>query len=124
LGGRTAIADERNGLPFRRECDRPPVLTGGLLGRRRCELDEAMSAHFPLNRATFRERPAWRLEQSAGSDLLPFAVHHRRVREAVVYAQQVSGLMRCVVELEGRHRVVCQAKGLNETAPDRRAIRS
>jgi hypothetical protein len=90
------------------------VLTGGVLGLRRHEIDEAMSAYFTLKRTTFRDSPAWCLEQNDGPDLLPFAVHHRKVRQAVAYAHQVAGLMRCVVVLEGRHRVVRAVRGMGE----------
>ena len=102
------------------ETDEPPSLTAGALGLRSREIEEAMSAYFTLRRDTFRDSPAWRLEQSSGSELLPFAVHHRKVRQAVSYAQEVAGLMRCVVVLDGRHRVVRAAKG----APSSRVPRS
>jgi hypothetical protein len=88
------------------------MLTGGAFGLRASEIEEAMSAYFTLDRAVFRNKPAWLLQQSSGPDLLPFAVHHRRVRQAVTYAQQVAGLMRCVVVLDGRHRLVCAARGI------------
>jgi hypothetical protein len=87
------------------------TLTGGAFGLQAREIEEAMSAYFTLHKTTFRDSPAWCLEQSSGPDLLPFAVHHRKIRQAVTYAQQVAGLMRCVVVLEGRHRVVCAARG-------------
>jgi hypothetical protein len=100
------------------ESSEPSTLTGGAMGLRAEEIEEAMSAYFTLDRATFRGNPAWCLQQSSGQgsgpDLLHFAVHHRKVRQAVTYAQQVAGLMRCVVVLEGRHRVVCAAKGVPE----------
>src|SRR3954468_13452616 len=95
-----------------------PCLTGGALGLRSGEIEEAMSAYFTLNRTVFRDSPAWCLEQSSGSglELLPFPVHHRKVRQAVTYAQQVAGLMRCVVVLDGRHRVVRGVKGVERVS--------
>ena len=70
-----------------------------------------MSLHFTVNRATFRNGPAWRLEQQDGPEVLPFAVHHRKAKQAMAYAQELAGnLMRCVVTVEGRHRVVLPAK--------------
>jgi hypothetical protein len=94
------------------------------MGLHRREIEEAMSAHFTLRRTTFRNQPAWCLQQRSGPELLPFAVHHRKVRHAITYAQQVSGLVRCVVHLEGRHRVVREAKGMGEAVPSRREERS
>jgi hypothetical protein len=88
------------------------MLTAGVFGLHAGEIEEAMSAYFTLKKTTFRDSPAWCLEQSSGPELLPFAVHHRKVRQAVSYAQQVAGLMRCVVVLEGRHRVVRAVKGI------------
>jgi hypothetical protein len=99
----------------------PVALTGGAFGLRSADILDTMSAYFTLHKTTFRDHPAWCLEQSSGPELLPFAVHHRRVRQAVSYAQQVAGLMRCVVVLEGRHRVVRAAKGVAEP---RRSLRS
>jgi hypothetical protein len=113
-----------NGIPFRRDRGESPTLTGGILGLHTGEIEEAMSAHFTLRRTTFRNEPAWCLQQSSGPELLPFAVHHRRVRHAIAYAQQVSGLVRCVVHLGGRHRVVRAVKGFGESAPAHRAARS
>jgi hypothetical protein len=113
-----------NGIPFRRESRECPTLTGGILGLRSREIEEAMSAHFTLKRATFRDQPAWCLQQSSGPDILPFAVHHRKVRHAITYAQQVAGLVRCVVHLEGRHRVVRAVKGFSESAPCHHEARS
>jgi hypothetical protein len=100
------------------------MLTGGVFGLHTQEIEEAMSAYFTLTKTTFRDSPAWCLEQSSGPDLLPFAVHHRKVRQAVSYAQQVAGLMRCVVVLEGRHRVVRAVRGMSEGAPASSASRS
>jgi hypothetical protein len=94
----------------------PSMLTGGAFGLRSHRIQDSMTAYFTLNRTTFHEKRAWRLEQRSGPELLPFAVHHRRVRQAVKYTQQVAGLVRCVVVLEGRHRVVCPAKGMPEGA--------
>ena len=102
-----------NGMPAP-NCHEPSVLTGGAFGLRSEEIEEAMSAYFTLQKTTFRDSPAWCLEQSSGPELLPFAVHHRKVRQAVTYAQQVAGLMRCVVVLEGKHRVVRAARGVTE----------
>ena len=113
-----------NGLPFRCEMNEPATLTGGILGLRSREIEEAMSAYFTLSRTTFRDSPAWCLEQRSGPELLPFAVHHRKVRQALTYAQQVAGLMRCVVVLDGRHRVVCAARGVTETPVASRNPRS
>jgi hypothetical protein len=94
--------------------DESPSLVGGPFGLKCREIEEAMSAYFTLKRDTFRDSPSWRLEQSSGPELLPFAVHHRKVRQAVTYAQQVAGLMRCVVVLDGRHRVVRAVKAVAE----------
>lgn len=114
-----------NGLPFRRENHQPPALTGGAFGLRSREIEETMSAYFTLNRTTFRDSPAWCLEQRSGPNLLPFAVHHRKVRQALTYAQQVAGLMRCVIMLDdGRHRVVCSAKGMAGSPVSDRSARS
>jgi hypothetical protein len=111
-------------MAFHRDREETPALTEGILGLHRRDTEEAMSAHFTLRRTTFRNQPAWCLQQSSGPELLPFAVHHRKVREALNYAQQVSGLVRCIVHLEGRHRVVREAKGMGEAAPPRRVARS
>ena len=113
-----------NGIPFRRESCDCPTLTGGILGLHSREIEETMSAHFTLKRSTFRDRPAWCLQQSSGPEILPFAVHHRKVRQAISYAQNVAGLVRCVVLLEGRHRVVRAVKGFSEAAPCHQEARS
>jgi hypothetical protein len=113
-----------NGIPFRRESCECPSLTGGIMGLHSREIEEAMSAHFTLKRTTFRNEPAWCLQQRSGPELLPFAVHHRKVRHAITYAQEVSGMVRCVVHLEGRHRVVREVKGMGEAAPSCRVERS
>lgn len=109
-----------NGIPFPIEHCQPTMLTGGAFGLRSPRIQETMSAHFTLRREPFRDGEAWRLEQRSGPELLPFAVHHRRIRHALRYAQQVAGLVRCVVDLEGRHRVVCPAQGVPEGAPSER----
>lgn len=118
------IPSRMKGLPFRHENHQPSALTGGAFGLRSHDIEETMSAYFTLSRTTFRDSPAWCLEQCSGPDLLPFAVHHRRVRQAVTYAQQVAGLMRCVIVLDGRHRVVCAARGVSEAPVSVRGARS
>lgn len=88
----------------------PQTLTAGAFGLRNGEIADSMSVHFSVHRTTFRNGPAWRLEQHGGPELLPFAVHHRRARQAVSYAEALADGIRCVVTLEGRHRVVRPAK--------------
>lgn len=88
----------------------PETLTAGAFGLRNGEIADSMSVHFSVNRTTFRNGPAWRLEQKDGPEVLPFAVHHRRARQAVNYAEALADGLRCVVTLGGKHKVVRPAK--------------